>query len=209
MIAFGIVFGLYIMGHLSVVERVGWGILVAFLSRSVLRLQLWADAGGVWRATLLWAKASWCPRVLMSNATPFVANIPEWGLLGRACLCILNPVLHSIECLVFFLFLCFRVCRSILAIWLGLFLSGRRFKFVWHTISYWFYLAVAATQIAFWRLRSDSQQTVLVGLLLVAVLLNLTGWVKLAGDIEEKSKIVVFSFAHLAAMHEDGQGVLR
>ena len=112
--------------------------------------------------------------------------------------------------------LSFRFLMLILIMIVGLFLSGRRFKFLWHCIAYWCYLLVAAGvgTYAFlygpsWAAGGGSSGSVYVIAVLIAVGVVLVGFVELAGDIEEKSQIVIiFSLRHLNFMYEDGRGLM-
>ena len=98
------------------------------------------------------------------------------------------------------------IVLGILYLLLGFFCSANRFKYIWHSVAYWAYIVIAgcdgSSSMFSLGLRDPGQWE--VGVLVALVL---WGLLKLAGDVEEKSKIVIFSPSHFLAMHKDGEGV--
>jgi hypothetical protein len=127
--------------------------------------------------------------------------LKEWGqnALGRwACVgAVVAGIVHAIWLL---------ICAFVF-IPIGFLLSARKLKYMWHAVAYWAYIVTACLN-GVWYVYSEhlSEGATAVVVLIMAVVL--LGWVRLAGDIEEKCNIIILSPSHIMAMHKDGHGLL-
>jgi len=87
------------------------------------------------------------------------------------------------------------------AMFLGSILVSGYFVFTWHIVAFWAYPLFAALQ-AYQGEAWTSPLSMFVSWIVMA------GWIKLNGDIEEKSRITVFSYKYFRACYFEGSVAL-
>jgi hypothetical protein len=92
-----------------------------------------------------------------------------------------------------------RLLWAVAAVLVGIVVVSLEFKFRWHTICFWFYPLFFVYQT--WYAWNDAISFAL-GFFAMA------GWVKLNGDIEEKSKITIFSPEYFRRAYHRGSRAL-
>ena len=188
----------------SVGNQVGlFFVAYSFCNAGVSGAKLCTAAVFCWESVLAWWALSWGQFAYDSVLILCVLRLH----CGRGCPCALATVPAC-----FAAFVCgvvhgiVSIVLGIVYLLLGFFCSANRFKFIWHSVAYLAYIFVAGCDSisSMFSLGLMNHGQWQVGVFVALVLL---GWMKLAGDVEEKSKIVIFSPSHFLAMHKDGGGV--
>lgn len=194
-----------VWADLSVGAYMGSFFATAAVSNALIScFELGTAAEFVVKPMVAWWVMSWGDFL----ANSFVVDFCVLHYCG--CSCWAQPLARAFHYIVAFvcgpLHGAFIFVRRVLHLSLGFFCSANRCSFIWHSIAYWSYIIVGLAN-GMWYIFSSNPSDPQKAVMILIVALVLLGWIKLAGDIEEKSKIVIFSERHISAMFRDGRGL--
>lgn len=140
---------------------------------------------------------------------PFInsATVSKWFWLPLVTAEHLGGVVY------FFVRVVWGALSGALYLTLGFFCSANRFLFIWHTFAYWAYLMVGSATFLWYYFFSGSTGVfnpmlgMQKGFALMGLLGILLAWIKLCGDVEKDSKIIIFSLSHFEDMTIDGMSL--